>query len=498
MRQACFYLCGTPTGWRVHPMDPPDPSDVSEAQGSAVVSGFTRGSGDSEGSGGDLDDRGVRRFLLDAVETMKHKSCRVVIGLPASWCWCASVSAQGLPKGSAEQREQAMAFRLESLLPITAEECAIGFVAGRDPDNRLGVAVQASRLSELVRGLEDDGHEVEAVVPRALLAAQNYLDHVTPDSHASPVAMLWQESNSANSCGVTQLLIAGSDQPPCWRVLDEQPESLAQQIELDHDALPTTPRWKIEANLESLYQPVLEQHGGEASTETLSAPDQAEDRAAQRILEHRQHPWVDLRRGPLAPRHLWRRVRVPVTACTAAAAVLLIAAIALLWLRADQYNKLATQHDERGRQAFAEAMPGQPVPTSPQRRLKTRIKQLRGEQGLSAGNEQLADAAPTLLVLHDLLAGLPTEQRFTITDVRLEDGEVRLTGQARTHGEADQLANTLRTGSPFVVEPPSTDNLTKGEGVRFTIQAIYRPRDGQAAEPGTPGPLARRRGEARP
>jgi type II secretion system protein L len=446
----------------------------------------------------DLDTRGVRRFLAESTGTNNTKACRIVIGVPASWCGCASVSAEGLPKGNAEQREQAMAFRLESELPITAEDCAIGLLQGQDPGTHLGVAVESSRLAELVHGLEDDGHEVEAIVPRGLLTAQAYLGRATPDDLKQSVGLVWHESDGADGQGQTQLLLVGPNQSPRWRVLDTTPEALAQQLALDDDATQATRVWKLETNCKSIYRPVIEQRGSNVSIESVTLAGQAEEQAALRILERRQRPWVDLRRGPLAPRHVWRRLRFPASACVAAAAILLVTAIALLWLRADEYNHLAQQHDEQGRRAFAEAMPGQAVPTSPQRRLKTRIKQLRGEQGLAAGDEQLTDQSPTLLLLHDLLAGLPTDQRFAITDLRLEDGDLRLTGQARTHGEADQLANTLRTRSPFIVEPPSTDSLTKDKGVRFTIQATYRPPNQQASQPDKPDALVRRDGEARP
>ncbi|MEM6257193.1 MAG: hypothetical protein AAGI37_02625 [Planctomycetota bacterium] len=156
-------------------------------------------------------------------------------------------------------------------------------------------------------------------------------------------------------------------------------------------------------------------------------------------------PWINLDGGPLAPRHQWRRIQPD--------------------------RKAARPTSGRGLLAGT-ARPGHP--NQPQRRLQAKLKQLRGESGLAGGDALDASSAPTLVLLHDLLEALPSDQRYAITDLRIEQGELRMTGYERTHGEADQIANTMRGSSLFVVEPPSTDNLREG-GVRFALQATHRP-----------------------
>ncbi len=502
MGQSSFYLSASLNGWRVRSAG----IATSESDGHGPAAAIDSGDG--------LDARSVQRFLEEVLAKQKNKRCRIVIGVPASWCLCATIPADGLPKGNAAQRDQAMAFRLESVLPITAEDCAISFVSGGSGTKRLGIAIEASRLVELVQALEDDGHEVEAIVPRGLLTAQAYLDSAAPDNLPEPVGLVWQEGSGESKASDTQLLLVDPDQPPRWRVLNGQGESVSQQLNLESETGRHTRRWLVSEAIHEAVTQAIQRQQPDAVLDVMPLSDQAEQQAARYLLEHHQKPWIDLRCGPLAPRHQWRRLQTPAMSCIVAAAVVLMTAIALLWLRADQFNLLAQQHDQTAHDAFAEAMPGQPVPTSPQRRLNTRLKQLRGEQGLAAGDEALVDQVPTLVLLHEVLAGLPEGQRFAITDLRLEDGELRLTGHARSHGEADQLANALRTRSSFIVEPPSTDSLSRnarqsnpsggfgatfgGGGVRFLIQAKYRKPAGQDKPTDGPSSLAKREGEGRP
>ncbi|MEM1356355.1 MAG: type II secretion system protein GspL [Planctomycetota bacterium] len=418
----------------------------------------------------DLDQKDIVRQLGElASNGSKATSAQLVLGVPSSWCLCAAVSEEGLPKGSAAQQSGALQYRLEAQLPITAESCAIGFV-GPGP-GRLGLALDGGRLQALVHALEDAGHSVEAIAPRAMLAAQFWVEYQNPDRVQEAMSFCWLEDDDPGRSAACQLMHFDPGAPPRWRVLDT-PSNLQQQLKIDGLSLPDQKRaWYA---VPDTLTPWHDATGQTAIAEPLSSVVEAEIQNAQAIVSGATQPWVNLNGGPLAPRHQWRRLRWPAFASVAALVVLLLSVMSVLWLRADAYNQIAEQHDQQAAQAFSQALPGQAIPTSPQRRLQAKLKQLRGESGLAGGDALEAGSAPTLVLLHDLLDALPSDQRYAITDLRIEQGELRMTGYARTHGEADQIANTMRGSSLFVVEPPSTDNLREG-GVRFALQATHRP-----------------------
>ena len=463
MASPAYYLRATTTGYSLHA--PPGSTPGTPAPGSYP------GTPEKLPGVGALDERGVLEALA------KSDAAQVVVGVPASWCLCAQVSEEGLPQRRGALRGHsggALDFRLESRLPMTAERCAIDYV-GPGPEY-LGVALEASKIKSLIHALEDEGHSVEAIAPRAMLAAQAWLDGQMPDATDRPTSFFWLEEDATADRTRYQLIHLDPATPPRWRISPSaNPQNLHQQLDLDEiDAGPTQRQWHAPPECQGL---LTEACGGALNIKPLTSTLEAEIDAAHKLIAGTYKPWINLGQGPLAPRYHWRRLRLPVGASVAAMVVLLLSILAVLWFRADQYTQITRDYDQQSAQAFVEALPGQVVPTSPQRRLQARLKQLRGESGLAAGDQLTDTHAPTLVLLHNLLDALPSDQRYAVTDLRIEDGQLRMTGYARSHGETDQLANALRQASRFTVEPPSTDNLPEG-GVRFTLKATH---------PGTPG-----------
>lgn len=467
MKQLACYVCGSPDAWSIYALNERQDTDAA-----------------TEPLAEALDTQGIlQRISAFSRDVEKQGSVHVVIGLPAAWCLSATISDTGIPRGAAAEVDQALSYRLEAALPITAEDCAIGFV-GCDSD-RLGVATQAHCLKTLVQTLEDQGHVVSSITPRALLAAQAWCDAGPVDQGEWPATLCWREAGSDHA-GSAQLLHIDPARPPRWRVIaGSAPDPLREHLMID-GLLDTAAgrQWFVTADIKEMAVLPLEE---DVPVQSLGDPVSAECDAARKIVQRPDQAWVNLAKGPLAPRYQWRRIRQPAIAATAAAMLLLAAIAAVLLLRAEQYNLIARQYDNRSAEAFAHAMPGQTVPVSPKRRLQTRLKQLQGESGIAGGEELQITATPTLNVLHDLLITLPGNQRYAITDLRLEDGGLRMSGYARSHGEADQLANALRKAGVFVVEPPSTDKLPDG-GVRFSLKGqhsrpVNHPEEGREGPP---------------
>lgn len=458
MKSHTYYLRSMSSGWNLY--------DLSERSADETPSPIATA----------LDQQAVVNHLAERIKASgQAASARLVLGLPASWCLCATVSDEGLPRSTATQHAEALGYRLEGLLPITAEACAIDYM-GPGPE-RIGIALECDRIKALIHALEDAGHTVEAITPRSLLAGQAWLQLQNPSSGDTLVSLCWLEDNDTSDTGSCQLIHFDPEGPSRWRVFDtgaDAQAALRQQLEIDGVASSTTDRdWRAAAAVSTALAGAADQA---IQPDPLSDALDAELDAARAIVNGAAQPWINLARGPLAPRYHWRRLRVPAVAMVAALVMLLVAIGSVLLLRADAYEQVAEDYDTQSAEVFVQAQPGQDAPRSPKRRLQSRLKQLRGESGLAGGDTLEHASRPTLLLLYDLLDALPSDQRYAITDLRIEDGQLRMTGYARTHSEADQIAKTLRASSVFIVEPPSTDNLREG-GVRFALQAKHHQPD---------------------
>lgn len=466
MKNNFIYLRGSREGWSIEPLGDNTSNPKDTTSPSAIAD--------------------TPRQVLDAIAqaTPEHAqgSVRIVLGLPAEWCLCASVSAEGLPTGRGKSQVffEALAYRLEAALPITVEDYTVGFANRGDKAQHtageheyLGIATRTDRLKPLIHVLEDAGHEIEAIVPAALLIAPPE----SADAASGGIVCLWRDETVTNTTESerTHLVRFKDGDIHSWRCLSADPDHLIEQLRLEVSEPLAVSVWHTCPDLTRIPALAFGQTDEPAPhCEVLDSSRALERDAARQVAEGACIPLINLRQGELAPRHHWRRLRNPAIAAIAAAFTLLLCALAVMMLRAQQLEAIAAQHDERARLAFTQALPDQDIPTSPQRRLEGRLKQLRGEQGLAAGEDDLLEPMPALIILQQALTHLPENQRFALTDLRIEDGTIRLTGQARSHGEADQLAGALRQQGRFTVDPPSTENLPDG-GVRFTLQATPPP-----------------------
>jgi hypothetical protein len=136
----------------------------------------------------------------------------------------------------------------------------------------------------------------------------------------------------------------------------------------------------------------------------------------------------------------------------------------MLW-RGHRYQQIADGLRRQQEVAFRAALPGQPVPVGITSRLAGEDRRLLGVAGdapeLPAGRSALPH-------LHDLLTRVPPDVRLRVLEVRIDDGKLIVDGQARTHGDAEALAVSLRRDGAFVVDEPRTEQLGEG-GVSFTL-----------------------------
>lgn len=361
----------------------------------------------------------------------------VVIARPGHLCYAARVSAAGLPS---RQLRQALAYRFEPLIPFSIEEMATD-ICGHGED-RFIVATSLASLEPAVRALEDAGIQVCAISPLALLAAQHLRFNTSDADGADPPQVV----------RVTEAVSASSEIQHAFNEITFSSDQLVQW------------RWQPK-------EPAGD-HNEDALVYDVASTLQHACLAAQAVAAEDLQPCINLQQGSLANRQKIEQVRRPLTACLMAAAFLLLAGVIAMQVRAWQYRTLASSHDQQAQSLYQSAFPHEAIPGSMQRRLKTKLRDVRGRQGLASEDTQLYTNQNTLAILHDLLERLPKDFRLIITDLRINENRIDINGQTRSHSDADTLAQALRADGRFIVTPPSTENLS-GQGVQFSLNLTY-------------------------
>lgn len=380
----------------------------------------------------------------------------VVLALPSTWCFAASISTAGLLK---RQRQQAMLYRLEEKLPLDAEDLAADFL--HVSDAALGICTRASQLQPLIAALEESGFFVSAICPRVLLTLQAL--RAAPDTAESAIYLIQADERVDLLCVQDNVLRR-------WASVTAELGAVALALrreQLDGNGeVPVVSVGVDAALLAALNEPVQRQ-------DTV-LPDDAAIRAAAEILVRGGEPPVNLRRGPLAPADPLQQVHKPLSVAAAALAILLLSISGVLLWRAHQFSSQADHLQDQLRSLFVEAFPNQPPPAAILARLRSEAANLRGLSGTGA---DLPDRASALDLLHRSLTAMPTNLRYRVLELRLDDQRLYLEGQARSHADVSAIANALRSAAGFDVQPPPTENLTGG-GVAFTLVApLEAPRE---------------------
>lgn len=427
----------------------------------------------------------IAQAMREALAGHGYSGRPLVLAIPSTWCLTAPVAVQDLPR-AARPRRKTLLYRFEDALPLAAEQLVADFLpaparAARLGTDALGVAAALERLEPLVQALEDAGLAIEAITPTALLALAG---------HDQPQAdlVLWGD-------GQDQLELLGHENgwPTRWQHLPADPRlvmpQLRQQI-LRRRQPPTVIRHHVPAALAAAMDELQELklvHEDQASL------DEAAVRAARGVLEGRSRAerTANLRRDRLAVADRLRQVRRPLVAALAAAALCLATVSGGLLWQAQQHRQQAQAAQATQREQFHRLYPGQAAPMVVRTHLESELRRLRGLQGMD-GQARFAQPRSALHLLHESLRRLPTDLRYRVLDLRLDENELYLAGHARSHGDANRLASALRRQQGFEVEPPRTEQLADGS-VSFTLSALLppdAPPPGQAAGHAAPAAVA--------
>jgi hypothetical protein len=396
----------------------------------------------------------------------------VCLGLPSNLVLAADVDATHLPR---RHRRSALVYRFEEQVPVDAESLTTDFlpsVRGRV----LGVAAVTSRVREVVEPMAAAGIAVAAICPTALLALWAVLRARPPRTDYAIVA----------SPAQVDIFRLADRQPVGWATVGPDPADLLLGLQADLLARPVDsppPQALVVGEIDSQAAEVLE---AAAAAKLVPAPPDSvlsiAARTAAKLLAGRPCGWVDLRGDGLAPGDARRAAAGPLRAVLALAGLLLLTTAGSFLWRAAQYDAVARHYEAMQLDEFRKLYPGAAEPTNVRSRLKSELLRLAGISGAGQAVPVLPSALDTL---RRVVAGLPPTMRLRLLDVRVGPGDVLLEGQARTHSDAEAVAQALSRAG-FVPDPPRTEALPD-RGVGFTLTAaVGPPPEGAAPKEPTP------------
>lgn len=419
-------------------------------------------------AGGSIDISVIDHDEADGAESNPDRTCRamdklgyagepVLLALPSRWCASASIPAVDHPR---KDRHASMAYQLEEKLPLAAEEFSAGFIPGRNAV--LGICAILGEAAPLIEQLESRGVYVHSVVPAAILATQ----HVIRQASTPADIVLWGND------GWCDILIMDTDnqRPVAWSTIPNDPGDVALQL----NVLAIQGRDRLNLLVAGDHRHEIENaiSGSPVVDQIRTVDESMEDAVAagsESILADRVQPWADLNGTALGASGKYQRFLKPLKAAMVAAVFMIICLnVAMLW-RAHHYEQTAGHDADRQRVLFAELFPRQKVPQTIDKRLASELKKISGTRGVS---QALPPTPMTMTLFHHVLNRLPSNVRFRLTEVRIEDDSLYLDGQARSHSDVGSIARSLGADDPtLTVETRHTEQLSSGSGVGFVIVA---------------------------
>jgi hypothetical protein len=352
-----------------------------------------------------------------------------------------------------------MLYQLEEWIPWAAEDIVADFVA--TGDSTLAVSVAIEPLRQLLQALTAKGVSVVSIAPTVMLAA---MEHLNRDPSSGDHLLAWQTQNFLDILHIEDQHVAD------WKWLPA--ETAALRHALVHQFVQASGPLSLQTyNLDEQALAAVGDIGFERpANDDATSLDRAAAafESAARILAGEAESPVELRQSALGSRDRRFAIRGHVRALQFSVAALMVAAAVALFIRAHRYNVRAADLAAQEIGVYQELFPNRQVPAGIRSRLESELSQVKGMRGET---KDLPKTNPVLPVLRPLLAALPADVRFRILELRIEDGQLYIDGEAREHGDAVTIAGLLRRNG-FAVAAPRSQRL-EGKKVSFRITGRF-------------------------
>ncbi|MEM9109981.1 MAG: GspL/Epsl periplasmic domain-containing protein [Planctomycetota bacterium] len=380
----------------------------------------------------------------------------VLLVIPSRWCLCACIPLAGLPR---QQREQAMLYRFEEMLPFAAEQATADFLLSGN--EAMGVGTATERLAELVSSVEHRGVPVQWICPLGMLLQIDTADQIDQ----TQTSIVLQDGHDGIECFCFE-----GKRLRSWQVLSNNSDAVRLAIKQHRLGLSNC---KIYMS-STVADKVLSEDNSTDQTNNEDQITRLENRpirerlqwAIDQTLGKSGNLPINLRRGELEAMDPLRSIRWQLNAAAVVFAALLVLTCGLIFWKTTQLQRHASGLEQQQRQVYQETFPGTAVPLSTRSRMDSEARRLKAVSG-TAGD--IPDVGRSLNDLHALLSRLPDQLRYRINEARLDRGELFIDGEARAHSDVDAIAVSLRKQKGFAIDPPRIERLSQREGVRFTL-----------------------------
>lgn len=341
--------------------------------------------------------------------------------------------------------DKSIAYRIEADLPLSAEEIWSDRVLIGEQVSAFAIESRVfSKWLEACDTLSVESRRIElsGLVPVSLAQVQSLVV-----SRAVP-----------QDC---KLLLVGRDRSELFRLSDGKP---VQWRLVQNGA--TEAEWQLTlqesdgSSCESLYC-----FGDAEASADLALPESTEAHwiegepqamavaLGHEFLTRRKKPWIDFTRdldfgdnartGTQLARQ-WLLV--------ASVFVLLLSGCFLL--RASMLNSAIRQVQQERAEVFASTFPGQRQPTAVLKRFRSEWAKVQGARDTQSND--LAPPQQAIQNLGELLATLPTDVPFSVSEFRIENGSVYLDLEIQQHEDAGVIVEAMDS-EDWSFGPPSTD-----------------------------------------
>jgi hypothetical protein len=386
----------------------------------------------------------------------------ITLALGSSHCVSAILSVAS----SRQLRKRGtVGFLAEPHLPWSVEDGILDYEVIHG-DRVFAASAEAPPLIAIVTALEALDVRVLSITPLARLALERHL--MARSTLPANYALLWRNGESID------LWLVQSGRPALWNWLPYDASAVCRALRflgLSEDSTLGV----VGRNVSSDFLSAAIVSAGLQSIENSAFDEDdplvAAAQEAAAVLQGKRLAAIEFRRDQLAANDRHRAIRTQLRLIQGAVLLFLAALGIALFNQARQTDFQRDEVDGQQTMLFTRLFPKERVPVAIHSRMQNEFSRLKGVRG---ERTDMPEAIPFLTVLQPLLKSLPADLRYRILEMRIDNGQLYLVGQVRTHGDADRIAGALR-GAGLEVGSPNTSRLEQ-EGVEFRISArIGRP-----------------------
>ena len=390
--------------------------------------------------------------IASAIKATFNSSTRsAILALPASQCFSATVSLAGLPT---RNRRSGMLYRLELLLPLTAEEIVADYILD-EPDSAFAICLPLTSVKPTIDALELAGIRIESVIPTPIYAVAGVLN---TEKATQLDAIIWQSKDMVQMFTLRESHITG------WYNLRSDVDDLHWHINQCF-ASRTTPVSVLVCNVEPAMLASLKSF---TFLKVIVREHLTMETAFISALVNAVGRPVDLRRDGLAPTDSLRVIRRPLIEAVMAMMLLVVCVCSSAGWRAHRLEQVATKYREQQADLFRAVFPGRTVPANIVSRLRSEERRLKSNDSPSGESSLSQTLMPTLQSVLSAVASLPADIRLKVQDLRLDDDRFSLEGTVRSRSDLDRLTDALRQQPNLQVDAPQTEQIP-GKGLQINM-----------------------------